>query len=77
MSASPPEDAGHQLGAAAPTLTVRLDRFSNRDFDRGRSRLVEFLWLIVGQLLVHSGLPGSRHRVLMLPAYSGRRSDPV
>jgi putative colanic acid biosynthesis acetyltransferase WcaF len=52
--------------------TVRLDRFDPGEFDRGRSRIIEALWLICGDLFVSSGLPGSLLRVLILRAFGAR-----
>jgi putative colanic acid biosynthesis acetyltransferase WcaF len=52
--------------------SVRLDRFDAREFDRGRSRIVEALWLICRGLFVSSGLPGSLLRVLILRAFGAR-----
>jgi putative colanic acid biosynthesis acetyltransferase WcaF len=59
-----PDDRGRQ--------SVRLDRYDARGFDRGRSRIVEALWLICGGLFVSSGLPGSLLRVLILRAFGAR-----
>jgi putative colanic acid biosynthesis acetyltransferase WcaF len=42
---------------------MRLDKYSSHGFDRGRSRLVEGLWIVVQALLVSSWLPGSWHRI--------------
>jgi putative colanic acid biosynthesis acetyltransferase WcaF len=56
---------------------VRLDRFDAREFDRGRGRIVEALWLICGGLFVSSGLPGSLLRVLILRAFGARISSGV
>ncbi|AVP99871.1 colanic acid biosynthesis acetyltransferase WcaF [Ahniella affigens] len=44
----------------------RLDRFDNRQFVRGRSALVEALWLVVQGWLFASDLPGSGWRRLLL-----------
>jgi putative colanic acid biosynthesis acetyltransferase WcaF len=52
--------------------SVRLDRFSARNFDRGRSRFVQALWLLCGGLFVSSGLPGSLLRVLILRLFGAR-----
>lgn len=41
---------------------VRLDLFSNPEFDRGRSKLTELLWLLFAGWLVASHLPGSAWR---------------
>lgn len=44
----------------------RLDRFDNRDFVRGRSALVEALWLLIQGWLFASDLPGSGWRCFLL-----------
>jgi putative colanic acid biosynthesis acetyltransferase WcaF len=55
----------------------RLDRFDNRSFDRGRSPFVEALWLLIDLALIRSGVPGSRHRVLVLRAFGARIGEGV
>ncbi len=50
------------------TKKVRLDRFDNRAFDRGRPRWVEALWLLAGTLLA-SAVPGSGWRCALLRAF--------
>lgn len=45
---------------------MHLDRFDNKDFDRGASRLKEGLWNAVSGILFKSWLPGSVWRVLLL-----------
>lgn len=45
---------------------MRLADFSNDDFDRGRSRLVEAGWRSVEGLFFNSWLPGSSWRVWLL-----------
>jgi putative colanic acid biosynthesis acetyltransferase WcaF len=56
---------------------MRLDSFNRHGFDRGRSRIVEALWLICGGLFVSSGLPGSLLRVLILRAFGAHISTGV
>jgi len=51
---------------------MRLDRYRNVDFDRGRSALTEALWLLCEALLVSSWIPGSRHRVWLLRLFGAR-----
>ena len=51
---------------------VRLSEYDNRKFDRGRSRLVEFMWLLVDIALVRSRIPGYAHRRLILRAFGSR-----
>lgn len=48
---------------------VNLSRFDNSGFMRGRSYLIEALWILVQALLVSSFLPGTSHRVLLLRAF--------
>ena len=51
---------------------MRLDRFDNTDFERGRSRFVEGLWRLCEGLFLNSWLPGSKWRVLLLRAFGGK-----
>lgn len=51
---------------------MRLDQFNNSDFQRGRPRWVEALWMIVSALTVASFLPGSRMRVTLLRLFRAR-----
>jgi len=51
---------------------VRLDLFHSRDFERGRSRSVEGLWLMVSWLFVDSWLPGSALRAFWLRLFGAR-----
>ena len=51
---------------------MRLDRFDNADFRRGRPALVEALWLLVQGLFVATWLPGSALRVLLLRLFGAR-----
>jgi len=50
---------------------VDLSSFDNPMFERGRSRFVEFLWIITSSLFVNSWIPGSSHRVLLLRLFGG------
>lgn len=45
---------------------MRLNRYNNQEFDRGRSRLVEVLWVLMQAFFVDSWIPGSAHRVFLL-----------
>ena len=56
---------------------IRLDRFSARGFDRGRSKLVELAWLVVDALFVRSWLPGSGWRILILRAFGSQIANGV
>ncbi len=53
-------------------MSVRLDRFHNQKFERGRPAWVEGVWLTVQALLVASWLPGSWHRRVLLRAFGAR-----
>lgn len=52
--------------------TVNLGDFDNSWFDRGRRRIVEALWLLVGSLLVSSRIPGASHRRWLLQLFGAR-----
>lgn len=62
----------HQTAGLGPPWRVRLDRFDNSGFHRGRSRWVEALWLAASMLIVQSGLPGSGVRIWLLRAFGAR-----
>ena len=57
--------------------TVRLGLFAAGAFARGRSRLVEAVWMCVQAGLVGSWLPGSRHRVALLRLFGARIGNGV
>jgi putative colanic acid biosynthesis acetyltransferase WcaF len=48
---------------------ILLRSYNNASFSRGRSRLVEILWIIFDAALVSSRLPGSVHRRLVLRVF--------
>jgi putative colanic acid biosynthesis acetyltransferase WcaF len=50
---------------------VRLDQFDNSGYQRGRSRLIEVLWLLL-QVLIASWIPGSGWRVQLLRLFGAR-----
>ena len=56
---------------------VSLAGFDNRGFSRGRSSLVEALWLVTQGLLISSWLPGSRHRRWLLRLFGARVGNGV
>jgi putative colanic acid biosynthesis acetyltransferase WcaF len=56
---------------------VQLRHFENKWFGRGRSKLVETIWLLVSALLVASWMPGSFHRCLILRAFGARIGNRV
>lgn len=51
---------------------ITLKFYSNPAFLRGRSRLVEMLWLIAQWLLVNSWLPGAAHRRFLLRLFGAK-----
>jgi len=51
---------------------MRLDRFDAGGWERGRSRWLEGLWLLVQALLVASWVPGSAHRAWLLRLFGAR-----
>ena len=56
-------------------MQVRLDKFDNSSWQRGRPLFVELAWLMVGSPLVSSCLPGSwyrRHVLRFFGAHIGR-----
>jgi len=48
---------------------MRLDQYSSKGFDRGRSCLVETLWIIFQGAFVGTWLPGSGLRIFLLKAF--------
>ena len=51
---------------------VVLRNFDNAGFDRGKSKIIEVLWLLLDAILVRSRIPGSVHRRLILRAFGAR-----
>jgi len=51
---------------------MRLDTFRNNEFVRGRSRLVEALWLLIQASIFALPFPGSNLRVTLLRAFGAR-----
>lgn len=56
---------------------MRLDRYDNSSFQRGRSRWIEAAWMLVQAALVSSPLPGSRHRVALLRLFGAKIGEGV
>ena len=48
---------------------MRLDQFSNSNFDRGASRFKEAIWLVANGLLLSSWIPGSSWRCALMRAF--------
>ena len=46
-----------------------LSKFNNKNFDRGATRLKEFLWIVTGSILISSWVPGSLWRVVILSLF--------
>lgn len=57
--------------------SVDLSAYSSSDFPRGRSRLIEVIWMMVQWLLVSSALPGSAHRRHVLRLFGAEIGDRV
>ena len=51
---------------------MRLDKYSSAEFDRGRSRGAEALWVLVQALFVSSWLPGSWLRIVILRLFGAK-----
>ena len=51
---------------------MRLDLFDNPEFDRGRSKWVELLWLVVRAILVESWIPLSSIKVGALRLFGAK-----
>lgn len=58
-------------------MPVELKQFSNAEWNRGRSILVETLWLFVSALLVQSRLPGSALRRMLLRLFGSKVGEGV
>ncbi|SFB77796.1 WcaF family extracellular polysaccharide biosynthesis acetyltransferase [Tropicimonas isoalkanivorans] len=56
---------------------MRLDRFSNPEFDRGASRAKEAAWTVVSGVLVASWIPGTGWRRTILRAFGAEIGDGV
>src|SRR5690348_15095851 len=71
---------GEDIKARAPPgppWFVRLDRFGNDTFPRGRGKLTEALWLLASALFVQSPVPGSRLRIWLLRAFGATIGEGV
>ncbi len=51
---------------------MRLDRYDNRSFCRGRPPWIEALWVILQALFVTSRMPGAVHRKILLKLFGAR-----
>lgn len=56
----------------SPQQVPDLSRYAAPEFDRGRSRIVEGLWMLIQALFVSSWLPGSAHRRLLLRLFGAK-----
>jgi putative colanic acid biosynthesis acetyltransferase WcaF len=65
------QDIGKYSGEEAAGA-VLLSQYDNARFDRGRSKLVEILWLVLDAVLVRSMVPGYVHRRQILRAFGAR-----
>jgi putative colanic acid biosynthesis acetyltransferase WcaF len=66
------DDRLSEVKAVASGSQVRLRDFDNSGFDRGRSKLIEALWITMSTLFVESRLPGSAHRRLLFRLFGAR-----
>jgi len=60
-----------QTRAAQPGQ-VRLERYNNAWFRRGRPRVVEALWIVVQACFVSSWIPGAAHRRFLLRLFGAK-----
>lgn len=51
---------------------MKLANYNNRGFERGRSAIVELLWIVVQALFISSFLPGSMHRRFLLRRFGAK-----
>jgi putative colanic acid biosynthesis acetyltransferase WcaF len=69
-------DQSHQdtegFGGEDRACAVSLNEYRNEEFDRGRSKFVEALWIFLDCVFVRSWLPGSAHRRVILRAFGAR-----
>jgi len=54
---------------------MHLDEFDSVSFQRGRSRRVEALWLVVQALFVSSRIVGVRHRAVLLRQFGAKLGE--
>lgn len=54
-----------------------LQRYSASEFERGRHRAIEALWILVQALLVSSFVPGSWHRIAILRLFGAHIGEGV
>ena len=48
---------------------MRLDKFNNDSFKRGRHWIIEAVWVVIQSLLFSTGLPGSHWRCFLLSIF--------
>src|SRR5262245_29384918 len=65
------QDVG-KYASELPAQMVALRQYDNTRFDRGRSKLVETLWLMLDAALVRSRVPGYAHRRQILRVFGAR-----
>jgi putative colanic acid biosynthesis acetyltransferase WcaF len=65
------QDIGKYASEGA-ARAVLLRTYDSAWFDRGRSKLVEILWLVLDAVFVRSRVPGYVHRRLILRAFGAR-----
>jgi putative colanic acid biosynthesis acetyltransferase WcaF len=62
--------AAERAGSVPPV--TRLDLYSTKDFDRGRPRWLEVIWLLTQAFVLASPFSSSRLRILMLRLFGAR-----
>jgi putative colanic acid biosynthesis acetyltransferase WcaF len=65
------QDIG-KYSSEEPAHAVLLRQYDNAWFDRGRSKFVEILWLMLDAVLVRSRVPGYAHRRQILRTFGAR-----
>jgi putative colanic acid biosynthesis acetyltransferase WcaF len=71
-SVDPPPLMSLPEEAMSPLVGMRLDLYSAKSFDRGRSAWLEALWLLAQRIFLSSPLSGTRLRVLVLRLFGAR-----
>lgn len=56
---------------------MRLDFFTNPEFDRGASKIKELLWIVISGALFESWCPGSGWRVALLQLFGAKLGQGV
>lgn len=51
---------------------MKLSDYTTDNFERGKPRLVEFMWIILSSWFVSSKIPGTAHRKLLLRVFGAK-----